>query len=79
MVVRVEGAGGAGVARLRAGTEGGGEVESQVDSIADLLGGAGWQLEQVLVVGEDVVQGRVGVIRSLERTFHFNTVWFGPG
>ena len=79
MVVRVEGAGGAGVSRLRAGTEGGGEVESQVDSIADLLGGAGWQLEQVLVVGEDVVQGRVGVIRSLERTFHFNTVWFGPG
>ena len=79
MVVRVEGAGGAGVSWLRAGTEGGGEVESQVDSIADLLGGAGWQLEQVLVVGEDVVQGRVGVIRSLERTFHFNTVWFGPG
>ena len=67
VVVRVEGAGGAGVSRLRAGTEGGGEVESQVDSIADLLGGAGWQLEQMLVVREDVVQGGIlGVANILE-------------
>jgi len=65
VVVGVEGAGGAGISRLRAGTEGGGEVESKVDSIADLLGGAGRQLEQVLVVREDVVEGRVGVIRGL--------------
>ena len=59
MVVRVEGGGRAGVARLRAGAERDGEVESEVDSIADLLGGTGGQLEQVLVVGEDVVQGGV--------------------
>ena len=59
MVVRVEGGGRAGVARLRAGAERDGEVEPEVDSIADLLGGTGGQLEQVLVVGEDVVQGGV--------------------
>ena len=64
MVVSVEGAGGAGVSGLRAGTEGHREVQSEVDSIADLLGGAGRQLEQVLVVREDVVQGGVGLLTS---------------
>ena len=62
MIVGVESAGGAGISRLRAGTERGGEVESEVDSIADLLGGTGGQLEQVLVVGEHVVQGGVPVL-----------------
>ena len=62
MVVSVKGAGGAGVARLLAGTEGHGEVEPEVDSIADLLGGAGRQLEQMLVVREDVVEGGIVVV-----------------
>ena len=62
MIVSVEGAGRAGISRLRTGTERGGEVESEVDSIADLLGGTGGQLEQMLVVGEHVVQGRVLVL-----------------
>ena len=67
VVVRVEGAGGAGVAGLGAGAERHREVESEVDSIADLLGGAGGQLEQMLVVREDVVQGGIlGVANILE-------------
>ena len=67
MVVSVESAGGAGVSRLRTGTEGDREVQSEVDSIADLLGGAGRQLEQMLVVREDVVQGGIlGVANILE-------------
>ena len=63
----MEGAGGAGVAGLGAGAERHREVESEVDSIADLLGGAGGQLEQMLVVREDVVQGGIlGVAKILE-------------
>ena len=84
MVVRVEGGGRAGVARLRAGAERDGEVEPEVDSIADLLGGTGGQLEQVLVVGEHVVQRRVGVITCLEgrveismKCSMLNAAWLG--
>ena len=84
MVVSVESAGGAGVSRLRTGTEGGREGQSEVDSIADLLGGAGRQLEQVLVVGEHVVQRRVGVITCLEgrveismKCSMLNAAWLG--
>ena len=62
MVVRVEGAGGAGVSRLGTGTERNREVQSEVDSIAYLLGGTGRQLEQMLVVREDVVEGGVVVV-----------------
>ena len=62
MVVSVKGAGGAGVSRLGTGTERNREVQSEVDSIAYLLGGAGRQLEQMLVVREDVVEGGVVVL-----------------
>ena len=65
MVVSVESAGGAGVSRLGTGTEGDREVQSEVDSIADLLGGAGRQLEQVLVVRKDVIEGRVVLVANI--------------
>ena len=65
VVVSVESAGGAGVPWLRTGTEGDREVQSEVDSIAHLLGGAGWQLEQVLVVRKDVVEGRVVLVANI--------------
>ena len=84
MVVSVEGTSRAGVPWLRTGTQGCGEVQSEVDSIAHLLGGAGRQLEQVLVVGEHVVQRRVGVITCLEgrveismKCSMLNAAWLG--
>lgn len=80
----MEGTSRAGVPWLRTGTQGCGEVQSEVDSIAHLLGGAGRQLEQVLVVGEHVVQRRVGVITCLEgrveismKCSMLNAAWLG--
>ena len=80
----MEGTSRAGVPWLRTGTQRCGEVQSEVDSIAHLLGGAGRQLEQVLVVGEHVVQRRVGVITCLEgrveismKCSMLNAAWLG--
>ena len=61
----MEGTSRAGVPWLRTGTQGCGEVQSEVDSIAHLLGGAGRQLEQVLVVRKDVVEGRVVLVANI--------------
>ena len=62
MVVSIQSAGRARVTWLRAGTQGGGEVKPEIDCIADLLGGTLGQLEQVLVVREDVIEGGVIII-----------------
>ena len=70
MVVSVEGAGGARVPWLWAGTEGHREVESEVDGVADLLGGASRQLEQVLVVREDVVEGGIALVSGILARFN---------
>ena len=66
----MEGTSRAGVPWLRTGTQGCGEVQSEVDSIAHLLGGAGRQLEQVLVVREDVVEGGIALVSGILARFN---------
>ena len=81
VVVRGERGGGAGVPGLGTRAQRRREVQPQVHGVAHLpiflsvsaniftaiylLGGALWQLEEVLVVREDVVQGRVLLGRRL--------------
>ena len=67
VVVRVQGAGAARVSWLGTGTQRGGEVQPQVDSVAHLLGGALGQVELVLVVGKHVVQRGILVLLGAKR------------
>jgi len=59
VVVSVEGGGGAGVTGLGTRAEWSREVETKIHSVADLLRGTLWKLEEMLVVWKHMIESSI--------------------